>query len=51
MEVLGLVDKAGPTDVAGIQTLLARKGSALAYTTVMTVLSRLHEKGALAREK
>jgi BlaI family transcriptional regulator, penicillinase repressor len=51
MEVLGLVDKAGPSDVAAIQALLARKGSALAYTTVMTVLSRLHEKGALAREK
>ena len=51
MEVLGLVDKAGPADVTAIQALLARKGSALAYTTVMTVLSRLHEKGALAREK
>jgi predicted transcriptional regulator len=51
MEVLGLVDKAGPADVAAIQALLARKGSALAYTTVMTVLSRLHEKGALTREK
>src|SRR5450432_2449554 len=51
MEVLGLVDKAAPADVTAIQALLARKGSALAYTTVMTVLSRLHEKGALAREK
>jgi BlaI family penicillinase repressor len=51
MEVLGLVDKAAPADVAAIQALLARKGSALAYTTVMTVLSRLHEKGALTREK
>ena len=51
MEVLGLVDKAAPADVAAIQALLARNGSALAYTTVMTVLSRLHEKGALAREK
>ena len=51
MEVLGLVDKAGPADVAAIQALLARKRSALAYTPVMTVLSRLHETGALAREK
>lgn len=51
MEVLGLVDKAGPSDVAAIQALLLRRGSALAYTTVMTVLGRLYEKGALTREK
>jgi predicted transcriptional regulator len=30
---------------------LKRRGSALAYTTVMTVLSRLYEKGALSRVK
>jgi len=51
MEVLGLVDKAGPSDVAAIQALLSRRGSDLAYTTVMTVLGRLFEKGALTREK
>lgn len=51
MEVLGLVDKAGPADVAAIQALLSKKGSTLAYTTVMTVLGRLYEKGALTREK
>lgn len=51
MEVLGLVDKAGPADVAAIQALLSKKGSSLAYTTVMTVLGRLYEKGALTREK
>jgi predicted transcriptional regulator len=51
MEVLGLVEKAGQADVASVQALLARKGSALAYTTVMTVLARLYEKRALTREK
>jgi len=51
MEVLGLVEKLGQTDVITIQKQLMRRGSALAYTTVMTVLSRLHEKGALRREK
>ena len=51
MEVLGIVESGGPRDVTGIQAELKRKGSALAYTTVMTVLSRLHEKGALSRVK
>src|ERR1041384_3772725 len=51
MEVLGLVDKLGPSDVAAIRAGLSRKGRELAYTTVMTVLSRLHEKGAVTREK
>jgi len=51
LEVLGLVEKLGPSDVAAIRAALAQKGSELAYTTVMTVLSRLHEKGALTREK
>jgi predicted transcriptional regulator len=51
MEVLGLVDKLGPSDVAAIRAALSRKGSELAYTTVMTVLSRLHEKGAVTRDK
>jgi predicted transcriptional regulator len=51
MEVLGLVEKLGACDVAAIRAALSQKGSELAYTTVMTVLSRLHEKGALTREK
>jgi BlaI family penicillinase repressor len=51
MQVLGLVEQAGPSDVTTIQRQLTQHGSALAYTTVMTVLSRLHEKGALTREK
>jgi predicted transcriptional regulator len=51
MEVLGIVEQSGPQGVSFIQAELKRRGSALAYTTVMTVLSRLYEKGALTREK
>jgi len=51
MEVLGIVEKSGPQSVTFIQAELKRRGSALAYTTVMTVLSRLYEKGALTRVK
>jgi BlaI family penicillinase repressor len=51
MEVLGLIEKSGPHTVTSIRAALAQKGHALAYTTVMTVLSRLHEKGALTRRK
>jgi len=51
MEVLGIVEKSGPQSVTFIQKELERRGSALAYTTVMTVLSRLYEKGALTRVK
>lgn len=51
MEVLGIVERSGPQGVTFIQAELKRRGSALAYTTVMTVLSRLFEKGALSRIK
>jgi predicted transcriptional regulator len=51
MEVLGIVETAGPESVTAIQAALARRGSVLAYTTVMTVLSRLYDKGALTRIK
>jgi len=51
MEVLGIVEKSGPQGVTFIQAELKRRGSVLAYTTVMTVLSRLYEKGALTRVK
>src|SRR4051794_23507669 len=51
MEVLGIVEKCGAQSVSFIQAELQRRGSALAYTTVMTVLSRLYEKGALTRVK
>ena len=48
MRVLGLLDGADPQSVADLR---ARLGSKLAYTTVMTVLSRLHEKGLVVRVK
>jgi predicted transcriptional regulator len=51
MEVLGIVEKGGPQGVTSIQAELKRRGSPLAYTTVMTVLARLFEKGALTRVK
>ena len=51
MQVLGIVEKCGPESVTFIQAELERRGSVLAYTTVMTVLSRLYEKGALTRVK
>lgn len=34
-----------------LEALNARAGRPLAYTTVMTILVRLHEKGYLSREK
>ena len=47
-EVLGCLAAAGrPLTVAEVQTEL---GGGLAYTTVLTTLSRLYAKGALTRE-
>lgn len=47
-EVLGCLAAAGrPLTVAEV---LTEVGEGLAYTTVMTALSRLHAKGALRRE-
>jgi predicted transcriptional regulator len=51
MEVLGLLDAAEPAPVAAVQERLAAAGHELAYTTVMTVLVRLHEKGLVTRKK
>jgi predicted transcriptional regulator len=51
MEVLGLLDAGDPLSVAAVQERLARAGKELAYTTVMTVLVRLREKGAVTRRK
>lgn len=51
MRVLGLLAGSGPTPVHDIQSALAREGHDLAYTTVMTVLGRLHEKGLVVRTK
>jgi predicted transcriptional regulator len=51
MRVLGLLQGAAPMPVHAIQAELEQGGSPLAYTTVMTVLVRLHEKGLLVRHK
>jgi predicted transcriptional regulator len=51
MQVLGLFERGVPLSVSDVRELLDASGSALAYTTVMTVLSRLHGKGLLARKK
>jgi predicted transcriptional regulator len=48
MQVLGLLDGAEPQSVADLR---ARVGKKLAYTTVMTVLARLHKKGLVVRVK
>lgn len=50
MQVLGLLG-AEPLAVSAIQARLASEGDELAYTTVMTVLTRLHKKGLAARVK
>lgn len=51
MEILGLFDGESPLSVATIQSKLKKSGHDLAYTTVMTVLVRLHQKGHLSRKK
>jgi predicted transcriptional regulator len=51
MRVLGLLDGAEPVPVQAIQQELERGGHDLAYTTVMTVLARLHDKGLVVRTK
>lgn len=50
MQVLGLVGDE-PVAVSVLRDRLAAAGADLAYTTVMTVLVRLHKKGLLSRKK
>ncbi|WP_455356223.1 BlaI/MecI/CopY family transcriptional regulator [Streptomyces sp. SYSU K217416] len=48
-QVLAVLREApGPVNAAWVQ---ARLGGDLAYTTVITILTRLHAKGAVARER
>jgi predicted transcriptional regulator len=48
-EVMAVLQRAGrPLNATEVQTLLAR---GLAYTTVVTILSRMHDKGVLTRDK
>jgi predicted transcriptional regulator len=51
MRVLGLLDAHEARSVGEVRRRLAGEGHAAAYTTVMTVLVRLHEKGLVRREK
>lgn len=51
MEIVGLLEGSQSLSVHDIQAKLGARGRDLAYTTVMTILSRLYEKGLLKREK
>lgn len=51
-EVLSILWGSSPASVGDVRERLnAPRDDELAYTTVMTVLSRLHDKGLLDREK
>lgn len=50
MQVLGLLG-AEPVAVSAVRGKLASAGADLAYTTVMTVLGRLHSKGLVERTR
>lgn len=51
LEVLGLLNTGGEQSVGDVQVALKVRGHELAYTTVMTVLTRLHAKEMLQRRK
>jgi len=51
MQVVGLFSGSEAVSVTETQERLGARGTKLAYTTVMTVLLRLHEKGLLVRRK
>ena len=51
MEILGILNGQADLSVADIQTRLKTSGNDLAYTTVMTVVGRLFEKGLVKRVK
>jgi predicted transcriptional regulator len=51
MRVLGMLDPREGRSVTDVQARLAAQGYEAAYTTVMTVLGRLHDKGLALREK
>ncbi len=51
MRVLGSFSGTESLSVSDVRQRLYAHGAELAYTTVMTVLSRLHEKGLLVRHK
>ena len=51
MRVLGLLGHGRASSVQAIQEALGHAGHELAYTTVMTVLGRLYDKGLVVRTK
>jgi predicted transcriptional regulator len=51
MRVLGLLRAGEKMPVNAVRERLEAEGTVLAYTTVMTVLTRLHEKGLVVRTR
>lgn len=51
VRVLGQLRGDAPLAVAAVRERLAAEGEPLAYTTVMTVLTRLHGKGLVRRTR
>jgi predicted transcriptional regulator len=51
LRVLGLVQANSEINVTDLKILLGKNGKKLAYTTVMTICSRLHTKNILVRTK
>jgi predicted transcriptional regulator len=51
LEILGVLNAGGEQSVSDIQASLKKSGNDLAYTTVMTVLVRLHSKNLVQRRK
>lgn len=51
LEVLKILWRDGPSTVREMHAELSRKGPRRAYTTVLTLLTRLREKGFVADEK
>jgi predicted transcriptional regulator len=51
IRVLEQLGAGEPRSVSEIQHSLEQAGQQLAYTTVMTVLTRLHDKGAVTRRR
>lgn len=51
LEVLGCLNESSDMSVSAVQTALKKNDHDLAYTTVMTVLSRLYAKKLVSRKK
>jgi BlaI family penicillinase repressor len=51
MQVLGILEQQQQCDVGDMQAALKKQGHEVAYTTVMTVLTRMHDKGIVSRSK